>query len=154
MHTHLGQTGTCIFSNFSLPIESTPQDSTGEAPFFLLYGRDARLPTETAISQPLTPYQENLHDYRVGLVAGLSEAWDNARQNIGKAQRRQKAQDDKKAPHTNTHTSTYSFPFPFPHTTNILSALVSSSTAGLKGLTLLPRACEDRMAVPPEVEAT
>ena len=45
----------------------------------------------------MTPYQENLDDYRVGLVAGLSEAWDNARQNIGKAQRRQKAQHDKKA---------------------------------------------------------
>ena len=74
-----------------------PQDSTGEAPFYLLYGRDARLPTETAISQPLTPYQENLEDYRVGLVAGLSEAWNNARQNIGKAQKRQKAQHDKTA---------------------------------------------------------
>ena len=60
-----------------------PQDSTGESPFYLLYGRDARLPTGTAVSRPLTPYQENLDDYRSSLVAGLSEAWAAAKQSIG-----------------------------------------------------------------------
>jgi len=74
-----------------------PQDSTGESPFYLLYGRDARLPTETAISQPLTPYQENLDDYRTGLVAGLSEAWEAARSSITRAQKWQKRQYDKRA---------------------------------------------------------
>ena len=59
-------------------------------------GRDARLPTESAISQPLTPYQEDLSDYRSSLVAGLSEAWSTARKNIGKAQGKQKLQYDKK----------------------------------------------------------
>ena len=73
-----------------------PQDSTGESPFYLLYGRDARLPTETAISQPLTPYQIDLDDYRTSLVAGLSEAWEDARHSIVKAQGRQKRQHDKK----------------------------------------------------------
>jgi len=56
-------------------------------PFYLLYGQDARLPTETAISQPLTPYQENLEDYQMGLVAGLSEAWKATRSSIMRAQR-------------------------------------------------------------------
>ena len=73
-----------------------PQDSTGESPFYLLYGRDARLPTETAVSRPLTPYQENLDDYRASLVAGLSEAWAAAKQSIGKSQKRQKRQYDKR----------------------------------------------------------
>ena len=63
-----------------------------KSPLYLLYGWDARLPTETAISQPLTPYQENLEDYRMGLVAGLSEAWEAARCSITKAQKRQKRQ--------------------------------------------------------------
>ncbi len=74
-----------------------PQESTGEFPFCLLYGRDAHLPTETALSQPLTSYQENLEDYRSGLVAGLSEAWETARQCVTKAQNRQKKQHDKRA---------------------------------------------------------
>ena len=52
-----------------------PQESTGESPFFLVYGRDPRPPTESALSTPVTCYQENLDDYREGLVAGLSEAW-------------------------------------------------------------------------------
>lgn len=74
-----------------------PQESTKESPFYLLYGRDARLPTETALSQPLTLYQENLEDYRASLVAGLSEAWETARECITKAQKKQKTQHDKRA---------------------------------------------------------
>jgi len=68
--------GTDASLNFAYRVK--PQDSTGEAPFFLLYGRDARLPMETATSQLLTHYQENLDDYQLVLVAGLSEAWENA----------------------------------------------------------------------------
>ena len=67
-----------------------PQDSTQESPFFLLYGRDARLPTETALSQPLTPYMVDLDDYRTSLVTGLTESWKLAKQNIASAQKRQK----------------------------------------------------------------
>ena len=74
-----------------------PQESTQESPFFLLYGRDARIPTETTLSTPISSYQVDMDDYRTKPVTGLTEAWKIAKSNIGKAQRRQKIHYDKKA---------------------------------------------------------
>ena len=74
-----------------------PHDSSGESPFFLLYGRDARCPTETAISQPLSLYQVDIDDDRSEVTLGLAEAWKTAQTNIALAQKRQKVQHDKKA---------------------------------------------------------
>ena len=45
----------------------------------------------------MTCYQENLDGYREGLVAGLSEAWRIAKQNMTKAQCKQKKQYDQQA---------------------------------------------------------
>ena len=73
------------------------QESTQDSPYFLLYGRDARTPTETALSQPRTPYQVDLADYKMEMVANLSEAWALAHGHIDRAQQKQKQQYDKKS---------------------------------------------------------
>ena len=72
-----------------------PHDSTGESPFYLLYGRDARIPTESALSAKRTPYQVDIDDYRSELVHGLSEAWRIAKDSVAKAQKRQKRAYDR-----------------------------------------------------------
>ena len=77
--------------------QAKSHESRGESPFFLIYGRDPRLPTESALSTPVTCYQENLDDYREGLVAGLSETWRIAKQNTAKAQCKQNKQYDRRA---------------------------------------------------------
>ena len=74
-----------------------PHESTGESPFFLVYGRDARLPTESVLDNPPSPYTVDSEEYQIELARSLSSAWEIARFEIGKAQRRQKHQYDKKA---------------------------------------------------------
>ena len=60
-----------------------------------MYGRDARTLTETALSQPRT--QVDLSDYKMELVANLSDAWALAHAQIDHAQKKQKQQYDKKS---------------------------------------------------------
>ena len=76
---------------------SSLQESTRETPFYLLYGRDPRLPTETALTQPESPYQVDVEDYRTELVTRMSRAWTLAQERIGKAQQNQKMQYDRRA---------------------------------------------------------
>lgn len=50
-----------------------PYMSTGKSPFYLLYGRDARLPTETALETLLSPFVVDNEDYsHYELMRGLS----------------------------------------------------------------------------------
>ena len=72
------------------------QESTQASPFYLLYGREPRTPTESALSQPRTPYQIDFPDYCSEMVAHLSDAWSLAHQQIEKAQGKQKTQYDKR----------------------------------------------------------
>ena len=73
------------------------QESTRESPFFLLYGRDPRLPTETALSAPVDRKELDLGEYGRNLVSNLTQAWENARETIKWSQKRQKAVYDRKS---------------------------------------------------------
>ena len=76
------------------------QESMGEAPFFFLYGRDARIPTETVLSIVCNLYAVDLDlDYKEDLVCDLS-AWKLASENIEKTQT---AQYDRKTKEVDLH---------------------------------------------------
>ena len=72
------------------------QQSTGESPFFLMYGRDPQLPTEDALSKPQERCYLDSDDYRTQLTQTLSDAWERAQKNVKAAQNRQKTQHDRK----------------------------------------------------------
>ena len=71
------------------------QESTQE--FFLLYGWDPRLPTESVLSLSKTRVIPDLREYGADLATKMSHAWDIARKLIGKAQKHQKTFYDKRA---------------------------------------------------------
>ena len=75
----------------------SPQASTMESPFFLLYGRDPRLPTEASLSPPIARAHYHLDDYKTQAVTRMSEAWQLAQVKIVNAQRRQKTHYDRGA---------------------------------------------------------
>ena len=72
-------------------------ETTNESPFFLLYGRDARIPTESTLDYQKSTYLVDCDDYKIELMDSLSEAWRVAKQNITSSQNRQKTQHDKRA---------------------------------------------------------
>lgn len=51
------------------------QESTKESPFYLLYGRDPRIPTTTLLSLKRSVYEIDLDDCKREMVLSLSEAW-------------------------------------------------------------------------------
>ena len=72
------------------------QTSTGDSPFFLMYGRDPRLPTETTLSPLYDRQALDLDDYKTTLVREMSMAWEQAREAVHKAQKKQKYYYDKR----------------------------------------------------------
>ena len=80
------------------------QEATRESPFFLMHGRDPRLPTEAALDHPVEREHVDLGEYGAELAENLTEAWESARSCIKQAQSKQKKNYDSRA-------STSSAPF-------------------------------------------
>ena len=73
------------------------QESTLESPFFLLHGRDPRLPSALDLDPPSRPEEVPLDSYKEELVSNLSEAWDLARHQVKRAPKAQKKAYDRRS---------------------------------------------------------
>ena len=69
---------------------SVIQESTKESPFFLVYGRDPRLPTGSLLEQSPITYPVDVEDYRTELLCTLKKTHALALESIRKAQEKQK----------------------------------------------------------------
>ena len=76
---------------------SVVQESTKESPFFLVYGRDPRLPTSTLLEQSPAMYPVDVEDYRTELLTTLKKAHELAMESICKAQEKQRKYYDRQS---------------------------------------------------------
>ena len=72
------------------------EESTKESPFFLLYGRDPRLPSQAMLSPAKMRRVLDLREYGAELYERMSAAWEGARAMIKQAQNRQKLVYDRR----------------------------------------------------------
>ena len=75
---------------------SSIHESTMESPFFLVYGRDPRLPVDIALDKEYDTYLDT-NDYRADVVSRLEAAISLAQDIVQLAQQKQKQYFDQKA---------------------------------------------------------
>ena len=72
------------------------QQSTMESPFYLLHGRDHRLPNDAVLSPTKAKKLIGLWEYGQELTVRMSEAWELASQSVGRAEKKQKQYYDQR----------------------------------------------------------
>jgi len=75
---------------------TTPQSSTNTTPFYLVYGREARLPIDLVYASDEISSPETVYKRIVQMLDQLQPARDRAAQNIQRAQDRQKKSYDQR----------------------------------------------------------
>ena len=73
----------------------SPNATTGESPFYLLYGREPRLPIDAALLLPTSNLSPSVAEHRARIVQNLEDAQRTIRSNTQLAQQRMKLQYDK-----------------------------------------------------------
>jgi len=86
-----------LLGSVLLAYRATPHVLSGMSPFYLLYGRDPQLPTQLDFQVPVTRYLTIEIEYGQELAKELKQARILAKQNIGKKQREQKNNYDRKS---------------------------------------------------------
>ena len=79
-----------------LAYRTSVQESTGCTPYFLLFGREARLPVDVMFGLPPNVPPQPVHQYSKDLRARLDTAYERVRERLGWRQRRQKMVYDRR----------------------------------------------------------
>ena len=90
----MGSTVTSLI--VCLPVHDT-RINKKESPFFLLYVRDPRLPTDSVLGSTTEAYLVDMEDYRSEFLISLAKAQKLALEHIRKAQAKQKKFYDRAA---------------------------------------------------------
>ena len=125
------------------------QSSTGESPFYLLYGRDPQLPTETALSVSVDRSIVELDDYKSQMVEKMSSAWSLARTAVKRAQKTQKRQYDKSANNTRFSVGDRVFVYMPARKTGHMRKLASPFEGPYRVVTVSPNVVEVRLVDKP-----
>jgi len=89
--------------------QTSIQTSTQESPFYLLYERDPRLPTDEVLSVPEDRQMIDMRGYKTEMTHRFTEAWKVAQDQIHKAQRSQKENYDQSATPSKVHVGGWVF---------------------------------------------